>query len=115
MPTIVVGTRPDRTDKAVTVTLAIQTRASDGKTALQGMERKLTFVRGTQYVVGPEVLAVLEASHEGPYTRVIDLHSVEPDATALPPPAPPEKGKTQIGALVSAFGKQAAPSAPSPA
>lgn len=115
MPTIVIGPRPDRTDKAVTVTLAIQTKSSDGKTLVQGMERKLTLRRGTQYVVGPEVLQVLEHSHEGPYLRVLDPHSVEPGAQELPPPPPTEKEQTQIGALVSTFGKKAAQQAPAPA
>lgn len=92
MPTIMIGQRPDRNDKQVTVNVSAE-----------GSERRVTLDRQQQYVVAEDVLDVLEHSHEAPYLRVLDRHSKEPTAQDLPPP---EKSE-QSADLVRTLGKKA--------
>ena len=92
MPTIQIDERPDRNDKTVSVTVAVN-----------GAERKHTFTRGLSYVVKPEILDVLEHSHEAPYVRVLDRNSQEPTAAELPPSTQDEK--EQSGAMAAVLAK----------
>lgn len=96
MPTILIGSRPDRNDPRVTVHVT-----ADGR------ERSLTLERQREYVVPDSVLDVLEHSHEAPYLRVLDRQSLEPRAQDLPPPPLADADRGKLATMVKTFGKKA--------